>query len=1707
MAQTLGTLLIDVKSDTTQLIQGFNRAESAVNKTTKNMGTAIKTLAAAYVSLEAVDLAKSYARQVDELTNVNNRLKLATKTSEEFASAQKELFNQAQDARSIYTGTIDLYGRIAKSTENLALSQKELLNVTGSINKAMIIGGGSAESQQAALIQLGQAFSSNFKAVGQELGSIREQAPRLYEAMIKGTLETNKQFKALVDNGAEASGVFKKWAEEGKLSSEIVINALKSQGVVLNSEFSQMSMTIEQSMVTARNSLQKLIYDFDQTSGISATVSKSINDISKSMDSLDAETIVKIAEGFKDGAIAVATMYASIKATSAGFAAYGAITQKITEWNKASVEYELAKTKAINLGEQAVKARKLADEALNASRQSGLVIAEKQYLLLEKEATKLEAAAKKQQALSYSLESTARGFNVAAIASNAFKTALASIPFMAVSIAISAVATALLSASRNAEILSDTLNAPIEKLQKLTENQLKNRTRVLSEEIDNQIKVVKKRLDDVNQDLSTAASWVDTKKIQEQNLSAYDDEVQKLNEIIQKRDEILSLTNKQSTAQKETITPTKFDTTSIDDMVKKTLNPYQSALDDINKKWKEQFDILTENGKDTSGVVQAWTAEIKKLDEDTAKANNKLDKENQKSLENRQNQYANYYEKVKDFSKLWQLEEQRIREENYLLKQDEINKLIELERAAFEAKANATGIESAQTDISYQERKLQLQADSYEKEVALAELQYANNILNVESLAKTREEKDYLLSLEYELYNATLERLRAEDNIKNIDSTLESQTSLLDTQLELLDATDAWGNSFGGIAGNIANISSAMGKLGKIEIANKKQQLKLDSDLAKTKEKYGKHSIEYVEMENKAIMSKSQLAESSQKAELDGWGNIAGAMSGAFKEGSDAALAFRAIQIGIATVSAGQALITAWADPTIPAIVKAGYVATVAANVAQLLSMIGGGSGGGGGSYSQAEIGKFNIEAEYTPMIGRLDRQIELLEKIERNGSAGAIKVDLAAITFEKDYKLLVNEFLPKLHNSLAPDWGKGAGARALNEKQFEDMLGFNLGHASGGEFYIDKKALKEGFNLMRLIETINANWDYFHSAGFGPLLDKNWGQAGDPMSMTIARIGQITNDMQELLHEYTMSLLDSMQDLKDAKEEYISIYEELTDSRIFTDKKLADAFKSFNSLLATGETYSHYIYKEINNLQNLEKFLTNDKIEILLSQDAANLKAQLDLLDELKRETGLTFQNGARDAIDFLESIKLVSEALVTSRNNIKSFIDSFKSDDLLAKDLSITFGEDLAKNWDELKDKLAKMSSDEFGLTDEDLEFLETNKAYIERLQELEEEGRVQALESQKNLNEELKKEAEKTLSEIKNNISKITSTLNTLGNTIDRLRGNADTTNTYTLNKFYESMAKTQELLKGKDYEAISNSIKETVGYSSALSDSKNFTLTRDMQYAQLVAAKQFEDMDITLNEELDYLKMIEENTAKTVEALTAKLGAIGNQISNSINSNSDKFDEYAKELEKLTGTSAASKLVKDIYTKYQLHQYQTDDSGYKHWEEQVSSGAISPSQLDSIIKTVADDIIMAQIKAIYSKYDLHKYQTDDSGYKYWQDQIYQGKVSSKDLDESIKQSALKALGINSFAVGTPNVPRDMLAQIHQGEIITPKTYSEGIRNGDLMMGNVSSIESALDGISNSVNALVGIASSQLMQLRDIRDISNGSLVSLQNMEAII
>jgi len=315
MALSLGDIVVNIKSDTSHLAKGFNRAESTVTKASKTMATAVKTLTAAYIGLNAIDLVGNLVKQADTMTLINTRLKLATKSTEELIKAQKELFNISQKARVGFSSTVDLFERITRSTRDYSTSQKEVLGLSETINKAMVISGGTATSMNAAIIQLGQAFSADFQAVGQELASIREQAPRLYQALLEGTNLSSKAFK--------------KHAEDGKLSTQIIIKALQSQSESVATEFKKVNLTVDQSQVQFKNSSLKIVGSIDKIIGASSFIAESISDISKSIDSLTPEDIDK----FMDLSENIAIVGGSLVTANIALSTYNIVSKSVIDSN------------------------------------------------------------------------------------------------------------------------------------------------------------------------------------------------------------------------------------------------------------------------------------------------------------------------------------------------------------------------------------------------------------------------------------------------------------------------------------------------------------------------------------------------------------------------------------------------------------------------------------------------------------------------------------------------------------------------------------------------------------------------------------------------------------------------------------------------------------------------------------------------------------------------------------------------------------------------------------------------------------------------------------------------------------------------------------------------------------------------------------------------------------------------------------------------------------------------------------------------------------------------------------------------------------------------------------------------------------------------------------------------------------------------------
>lgn len=236
----------------------------------------VRNLIAGFATLAGV---AGLIRLADEAATLNARLRAVTQSEEEFARAQFQTFEIAQRNGVAIRTVSDLYVRLANATKEAGTSQEVLLQLTETITQATQLQGGSVQSAQAAIEQLGQALSSG-TLNGDELRSIREQAPALAEAIAKGL--------------GVATGELRKLGEQGELTTERVIGALAKAAPEIAQRAAQIPLTFARASQQLRNSLFVLVGIFDETAGATGGLATVISDFSKLLSS--PETIGSIVQ-------------------------------------------------------------------------------------------------------------------------------------------------------------------------------------------------------------------------------------------------------------------------------------------------------------------------------------------------------------------------------------------------------------------------------------------------------------------------------------------------------------------------------------------------------------------------------------------------------------------------------------------------------------------------------------------------------------------------------------------------------------------------------------------------------------------------------------------------------------------------------------------------------------------------------------------------------------------------------------------------------------------------------------------------------------------------------------------------------------------------------------------------------------------------------------------------------------------------------------------------------------------------------------------------------------------------------------------------------------------------------------------------------------------------------------------------------------------
>lgn len=197
----------------------------------------------------------------DQYKNLQARLNLAVTSQEEFNRADAALFEIAQKNRAPLAETITLYARLAPSVQALGRSQADVLAATDAIGQAVSLSGASSDAAAGALLQLGQAFASG-QLRGEEFNSVIEQTPRLAQAIADGMGVPLGSLRAL--------------AQEGKITSKAVLDALLKERTRLAEEYASLPDTVSGALTRLRNAFQRAFGERDARSGLTAGLAQAI---------------------------------------------------------------------------------------------------------------------------------------------------------------------------------------------------------------------------------------------------------------------------------------------------------------------------------------------------------------------------------------------------------------------------------------------------------------------------------------------------------------------------------------------------------------------------------------------------------------------------------------------------------------------------------------------------------------------------------------------------------------------------------------------------------------------------------------------------------------------------------------------------------------------------------------------------------------------------------------------------------------------------------------------------------------------------------------------------------------------------------------------------------------------------------------------------------------------------------------------------------------------------------------------------------------------------------------------------------------------------------------------------------------------------------------------------------------------------------------
>ena len=204
----------------------FRQQQERTEQTTNRFAGAIGRLGGAFLGLQGL---KALTHMSDDITESTARLNMLNGELENTENLNQKVFESANRSRGAFNDTADMVAKLGSMAgDAFGNDANQVVAFAEQLNKSIAISGVSAQSANAAMIQLTQAMASGVLR-GDELRSVMEQMPFITK-YIAEYLEVDKS-------------KIRELAAEGKITADIVKNAVFAAADETNAKFSEMPMT------------------------------------------------------------------------------------------------------------------------------------------------------------------------------------------------------------------------------------------------------------------------------------------------------------------------------------------------------------------------------------------------------------------------------------------------------------------------------------------------------------------------------------------------------------------------------------------------------------------------------------------------------------------------------------------------------------------------------------------------------------------------------------------------------------------------------------------------------------------------------------------------------------------------------------------------------------------------------------------------------------------------------------------------------------------------------------------------------------------------------------------------------------------------------------------------------------------------------------------------------------------------------------------------------------------------------------------------------------------------------------------------------------------------------------------------------------------------------------------------------------------------